>query len=305
MFSWKRDDAIGLYTINGTRIVHWAIDVSEDVKTSAFSSYGWSLVENANYYLYSPYNPTYFANAYPMTDLPITFDGQLQSANHRLAHISDYDFMMGQGNTSDDSADFTLNHLGAIVRIEFTSPKAAVYTGLYLSTTEEVFWKSAKMNLKTQSMSPVTLSSYTSLQLGNIGLDEGEKLEAFMVVAPVDLTDRKVTLTLTTLDGEEINMDVQANELKAGKLYLLNASEDGVGDEPNQAKRKAGSFTEPTVSAYDIPIDEEYKAITTGVSRKIHRPDTDEATYTLSGIRTNDTSVKGIFIKNGKKVIQK
>ena len=73
-FSWQYDDAIGVYTTKGTRIKHWALSVSNDGKAASFSSYGWSLVENRKYYLYYPYNDSYFLNDTPITNLPITFE---------------------------------------------------------------------------------------------------------------------------------------------------------------------------------------------------------------------------------------
>ena len=83
-FSWQYDDVIGVYTTKGTRIKHWALDVSDGGKAATFSSYGWSLVEKRKYYLYYPYNDSYFLNDTPITNLPITFEGQVQSENKSL-----------------------------------------------------------------------------------------------------------------------------------------------------------------------------------------------------------------------------
>ena len=128
-FSWQYDDVLGVYTTKGTRIKHWALG---DGKVTSFSSYGWSLVENCKYYLYYPYNNSYFVNDIPITNLPVTFDGQVQSENNSLTHIAGYDYMIGEGNTDENSADFTLNHLCSVLRIEFVSPKSATYTSVHL-----------------------------------------------------------------------------------------------------------------------------------------------------------------------------
>ena len=125
-FSWQYDDALGVYTTKGTRIKHWALSVSDDGKVASFSSYGWSLVENRKYYLYYPYNDSYFLNDTPITNLPITFEGQVQSENNSLSHLAAYDYMIGEGNTEETTADFKLNHLCSVIRIEYVSPKTAV-----------------------------------------------------------------------------------------------------------------------------------------------------------------------------------
>ena len=301
-FSWQYDDVIGVYTTKGTRIKHWALDVSDGGKAATFSSYGWSLVEKRKYYLYYPYNDSYFKNDTPITNLPITFDGQMQSGNNSLSHIATYDYMIGEGITDDNSADFKLNHLCSVIRIEYVSPKSAVYTNVALRTTDNVFCRTAEMNLETQSINPTGKDSYASLRLDRIEVEEGETLVAYLVVAPVDLTGWDVKLAIATEDGGEVEFDVQANELRAGKLYLLNTTE--IVEKSLSAKRRAISLQEPSVSTYDIPIDTGSEMVVTGIQQtKQNQTQASETLYTLSGIRTRESSAKGILIKNGKKVI--
>ena len=301
-FSWQYDDVIGVYTTKGTRIKHWALDVSDGGKAATFSSYGWSLVEKRKYYLYYPYNDSYFKNDTPITNLPITFDGQMQSGNNSLSHIATYDYMIGEGITDDNSADFKLNHLCSVIRIEYVSPKSAVYTNVSLRTTDNVFCRTAEMNLETQSINPTGKDSYASLRLDRIEVEEGETLVAYLVVAPVDLTGWDVKLAIATEDGDEVEFDVQANELRAGKLYLLNTTE--IVEKSLSAKRRASSLQEPSVSTYDIPIDTGSEIVVTGIQQtKQNQTQGSETLYTLSGIRTRESSAKGILIKNGKKVI--
>lgn len=301
-FSWQYDDVIGVYTTKGTRIKHWALDVSDGGKAATFSSYGWSLVEKRKYYLYYPYNDSYFKNDTPITNLPITFDGQMQSGNNSLSHIATYDYMIGEGITDDNSADFKLNHLCSVIRIEYVSPKSAVYTNVALRTTDNVFCRTAEMNLETQSINPTGKDSYASLRLGRIEVEEGETLVAYLVVAPVDLTGWDVKLAIATEDGGEVEFDVQANELRAGKLYLLNTTE--IVEKSLSTKRRASSLQEPSVSTYDIPIDTGSEIVVTEIQQtKQNQTQGSETLYTLSGIRTRESSAKGILIKNGKKVI--
>ena len=301
-FSWQYDDVIGVYTTKGTRIKHWALDVSDGGKAATFSSYGWSLVEKRKYYLYYPYNDSYFKNDTPITNLPITFDGQMQSGNNSLSHIATYDYMIGEGITDDNSADFKLNHLCSVIRIEYVSPKSAVYTNVALRTTDNVFCRTAEMNLETQSINPTGKDSYASLRLDRIEVEEGETLVAYLVVAPVDLTGWDVKLAIATEDGGGVEFDVQANELRAGKLYLLNTTE--IVEKSLSAKRRASSLQEPSVSTYDIPIDTGSEIVVTGIQQtKQNQTQGSETLYTLSGIRTRESSAKGILIKNGKKVI--
>lgn len=300
LFSWEYDDLVGVYTTKGTRIKHWALAASDDGKTSSFSSYGWSLVEDKKYYLYSPYNSSYFVNDIPITELPISFEGQMQMENNSLTHLAAYDYMMGEGNTIGSSADFTLNHLCSVLRIEFVSPKSATYTSIVLKTSNDVFCREATMNLETQSLSATSRESHVELSLANIAVDEGETLVAYMVVAPVDLSGRDVSLTIISDNGEETNLDVQARELKAGKLYLINTTNNE--GKSLSSKHRASSLTEPYISTSDIPIDRDSELIVTGIRQPKHNKAQDDgAVYTLSGIRAKQSSANGIIIRNGKK----
>ena len=299
-FSWQYDDALGVYTTKGTRIKHWALD---NGKEASFSSYGWSLVGNCKYYLYYPYNNSYFVNDIPITNLPITFEGQVQNENNSLAHIAAYDYMIGEGNTDENSADFTLNHLCSVIRIEYVSPKSAVYTGIALKSTEDLFCKNAEMNLEGQRLNQTEKDCYARLTLDRIAVDAGETLVAYMVVAPVELAGWDVKLAITSEDGEEVNLDLRADELKAGKLYMLNTTE--CEEKAFSTKHCASSLAEPCVGVADIPIDTDSEIIVTGIRQTEYDKTQDDGTiYTLSGIRTRQSAQKRIVIKNRKKVIQ-
>ena len=298
-FSWQYDDALGVYTTKGTRIKHWAL---ADGKVTSFSSYGWSLVENCKYYLYYPFNNSYFQNDIPITALPITFEGQVQSENNSLSHIAAYDYMMGEGSTDETSADFNMTHMCSVVRIEFVSPKSAVYTNIALKAKDELFCRTAEMNLETQSINPVEKDCYANLALDNIALEEGEKLVAYMVIAPVNLSGWDVKLAITSDDEKEIEFDVYANNLRAGKLYLLNTT--GIEEKELSTKHRASSLVEPSVGVADIPIDKDSEIIVTGIQQmKQNQEQDDGVVYTLSGIRTKQSSAKGIIIKKGKKCL--
>ena len=296
-FSWQYDDALGVYTTKGTRIKHWALD---NGKEASFSSYGWSLVGNCKYYLYYPYNNSYFVNDIPITNLPITFEGQVQSENNSLAHIAAYDYMIGEGNTDENSADFTLNHLCSVLRIEFVSPKSTTYTSIALRTSDDVFSQEAEMNLETQSLNTTLRGNNVELKLDNIAVNEGETLVAYMVVAPVDLSGWDVKLAIVSDDGEEISLDLRADELKAGKLYLLNNTE--CVEKSLSTKHRVSNLAEPSVSVADIPIDSDSEIIVTGIRHmEYEKAQDDGAIYTLSGIRTKQSYANGVIIRNGKK----
>ena len=211
--------------------------------------------------------------------------------------------MIGEGNTEETSADFNLNHICSVIRIEYVSPKSAVYTNVALKTTDNLFCQTAEMNLETQSINPMVKDNFANLKLDKIAVEEGETLVAYMVVAPVDLSGWDVKLAITSEDGEEINLDVLANELRAGKLYLLNTT--GIEEKELSTKHRASSLAEPSVSVADIPIDTDSEIIVTGIQQtKYNQEQEDGVVYTLSGIRTKQSSAKGIIIRNRKKVIQ-
>ena len=210
--------------------------------------------------------------------------------------------MIGEGNTGETSADFNMIHTCSVIRIDFVSPKSAVYTNVALKAANELFFQTAEMNLETQSINPVAKKSYANLALDDIAVEEGEKLVAYMIVAPVDLSGKDVKLVVTSDDEKEIEFDVKARELRAGKLYLFNTPE--IEKKEVSTKHRASSLAEPSVSVVDIPIDTDSEIIVTGIQQtKYNQEQDDDIAYTLSGIRTKQSSAKGVIIKNGKKCL--
>ena len=278
-FSWTSSDITCAYTESATRIKLFAENISSDPHSLTLCAYGWGLVPNTKYYGYYPYNSDYHTKALPMTALPISYKGQTQQGNASIGHIAAFDFMTSQTTSTSDACHFNFNHLGSIVRIECPVNVNAKISSITISAGDEVFTTAATMNVTNNEVTATEKSTTFSLTLNDVELTEGNVLVAYMMMAPVNLQNVPVDITLTTNDGKTAQQTFTGPDMKPGKLYsvVMNAEfeseendDDPNGDdvlarknivsiEQNEDKLAAASavIEYPTASATDFELDTE------------------------------------------------
>lgn len=139
------------------------------------------------YYSYYPYTNEGVFNA---TNVPISFRGQVQTANEQMgyyfkntteadvlflasekeaaAHLGKYDFMVSDGTAAaDNEVKFYFTHVGSIVRFYMTCPSTAdenmFYDSLQVYNSQANFTLDATMNLATKELTPTKTSHVMSL----------------------------------------------------------------------------------------------------------------------------------------------
>lgn len=192
-FSWKYDDTVVLFTDQGNRMLFWAFD--ENGNNTKFTADGWGVAGNSFFTLFYPY--TNRSGSTPETALPMTYDGQKQTANGNTSHLSAYDYMKTPRTRSTDTElNFAFSHLGSVIRFEIAMPSTQQLTSLTLNTE-----------------TPITLA------LDGIKVPKGENLVAYMMVPPMTLTNEGLKVTLTNSFGQVAEMTVCGSEILAGKCY--------------------------------------------------------------------------------------
>lgn len=247
-FAWQYDDAIAIFTDDGTRIKLWA--VNGDGNSSDFSAYGWGMELNFPYTAYSPCTNNSGYN--PDTFLPMTYAGQQQAKNDDASHLAQFDYMKSQRTYSTSTAlHFDFQHLGSVIRYEITMPETVTLTNLTLNTDTPI-----------------------SLSLGNINVAANGTLVAYMMVPPMQFADGKVSVTLQDKEGREVTMNIEATEIVAGKCYPVELTcPEFDAEEPAKAQvlmaktstakpiahtTAIESILYPTATTPDFPIDEEH-----------------------------------------------
>ena len=180
--------------------------------SSKLESEGFKLMDGVSYYAFIP---AYSFNiTSESSSIPVTFEGQRQTANNSTAHLKYFDYACAAANKVEDSnsLEFELkNQVGWIVLEHLFSEDAKGVTSITLSTEDKLFTSSCKLDATTSTLKYNKYSSTLTLELGTAngnGLDfaKGEYLRAFLTTAPVDLSGKELTITANKADGTSVEL---------------------------------------------------------------------------------------------------
>ena len=219
--TWKSGDKFGLYYSGTSSDVSAAFTVKTGGSTvGTFTNEGFTLNKSASYYAFYPYNSSATPSAASMT-----FTGQTQAANNDAAHIAAKNYMYAKVTTSSTGVPSAVNfkNVGAILQFRL-SPAAGTYKSLAVKSSSGKFITAGKLNMTTGAVTSTSTSLTQILALNNITVASGEELVANMLVAPVDLSASKLTLTLTDTSDKTTSVTVSGDKIESGCIYQFSAS---------------------------------------------------------------------------------
>ena len=210
-FTWAKYENLVVFGNTDAALLR---TMTAGTETSKLESKGFQLMDDINYYAYIPaYNFTITTES---TSIPVTFEGQRQAENNNTAHLKYYDYACAKAEKVEgsNSLEFNLKNQVAWIIVEhlFAEDMEGV-TSITLSTSDDLFTSSCKLDATTSNYGKYgkKLSSYLTLNLGpdnGSGLDfvNGEYLRAFFTTAPVDLSDKELTITANKADGTSVEL---------------------------------------------------------------------------------------------------
>ena len=220
-FTWAENDVVGIYPNAGDQ-VSFPMTSGAGTKRADFDGGGWALKGNYTYSAYYPYNVenTYYGRSY--TALPISYLGQRQTENNSTAGLGAYDYMVATASTPESgNVTFNFSHIGSVLYIQLTTPKAATFTQLTLSTNEAIFITEATVNISNATLTPTSTAKEVTLELDNVAIEAGGTLYAWMLIAPMNANGKTLTATATTSDAETQTVDIVGKNYLTGKAYQL------------------------------------------------------------------------------------
>ncbi len=176
--------------------------------SSKLESKGFQLMDGINYYAYIP--AAKFDITTDFRYIPLTFEGQRQTANNNTYHLKSYDYACAQATKASgaNSLEFNLkNQVGWIVVEHLFTEETKGVTSLTLSTTDPLFTSSCSLDATTSTISGNKYSTSLTLTLGTAAgfdFDKGEYSMSFFTTAPVDLSGKELTITAHKADGTSI-----------------------------------------------------------------------------------------------------
>lgn len=310
--TWDSKDVGSVFTEMGTCLRLWQKSLADNGHTSILTLNGWALTPNANFYAAFPYQPE-FSNA-KTNSLPITYSGQEQSGNGNTAHLAAFDFMTAAAQSTSDALNFDLSHHGCILRISCPVYESLTAELITLASDKAVFTQDATINAVDGTLTPSKNEKSQSLRLNGISLANGDTLVAYIMLAPLDLSGKKLTITIKTSKGNKV-LTVKGSKMIAGKCYVADATQENISGQQSAARLRndgneltATSIDSPTARISDFPLDNDNPLVLEVTENSINEVVTeseDAPTYSVNGTRTKSGhQPKGtIYIHNRKKYI--
>ncbi len=223
---WAAGDTIGIFPNVGGQ-VEFPIQEGTESNQAVFDGGGWALKSNSTYAAYYPFSKW---NVFRDNEtISLVYTGQTQADNGSSAHLGKYDYQATGGVTTNSSGylNFQFKHLGALMAFNLTVPKAGTYTSLTLTSSEDVFVTKAELDISGQTpvLKPTETSNTFTLSLDDIELQSNNaELTAYMMLAPVDLSQGSLELSLNGSSNYRTSLD--GHSLDAGKQYTISSSFD-------------------------------------------------------------------------------
>jgi len=219
--TWTAGDTIGIFPNEGGQ-VEFPIQAGTESNQATFDGGGWALRSNSTYAAYYPFCKW---NVFRDNEtILLDYTGQTQAANGSSEHLAKYDYQATGGVQTNSSGylNFQFKHLGALMVFNLTVPKAGTYTSLTLTSPEKVFVTKVELDISgaEPELKPTGTSNSITLQLDNIELvSDNSELTAYMILAPTDLAEGSLELSLNGSSNYSHNLT--GHQLEAGKQYVI------------------------------------------------------------------------------------
>lgn len=250
VFAWTEGDVIGVVPCDDrtmqTNFVLYSI--SEDAHKASFDGGEWALKEGSSYAAYYPFQPVVLTSA---STVNVSFTGQKQAADNSLAHLGAYDYLYASPVVAaSDKVLFNFKHKATLFRVKLNVADAAVYTGLTVNASKEIFALDADFNVADGTFTAGTMSSAMDLELDNISVSKGSEFTAWLMVLPnAQSRYAAITVTLTDNAGNKYTYDSETlcPEFKAGKAYSMSFDKL----DPDIIFKDNFNWLRPLIDAYD------------------------------------------------------
>lgn len=228
-FTWGKNDTVGIFPDKGDQ-VSFPMTSGSGTKTATFDGGGWALKASSTYASYYPFKRDMTLDK---TAIPVSYEGQRQVGNGSTSHLGAYDYMAAKATTAENgSVNFNYEHLGCLLQINATLPKACSITSVsFITNTNYDFQKfiskgSFSLDSETPSIVSLKKTNEISLSISDLQLsEENLGMVAYMMIAPHNFYTNHITIKIETESGDIYYSNLENNlTCEAGKAYKINCS---------------------------------------------------------------------------------
>lgn len=237
-FTWNYSDTIGIYSRLGAWTQFPLYGKTSDTE-AIFKNFGFDLKPNESYMAFYPYQKPWLLNNFFVVYEDVYGNNcQVQQNNGSTDHLSKYNFMYGNlESDANRQAKVEFKMVGALLNVELQVPDAT-YTQLIVdlpTVTENIHAANRAAGVLSDgtvtgipfsslSLDDTRYSSRLHLKLNNIKPDAQGMLHLYMMIAPNDASNGKISLKLVDNKNNETTYQTQTNgeNMESGKFYTIS-----------------------------------------------------------------------------------
>ena len=229
-FGWTPGDRVGILPDEGAQVFFAIPEPKEGeqlTNKAKFDGGAWALKAESDYAAYYPFVKDFDLDR---TAVPVLYTGQKQVGNNNTAHLGDYDYMGSRPvqTNVNGGVTFDFDHVGALVLVKFTVPKAGtVLKNITLRAEDAGFTIDGTYDLTSQEGFPVTATTTSDAMTMDVEyttIADNEEVTVYLMTAPVDLSDKTLDVSVAYGEGGVVlEYTCPGKNLQAAGGYLLTA----------------------------------------------------------------------------------
>ena len=236
-FSWTPGDRVGILPDAGAQVFFEIPQpeegdeplTDEERRKATFDGGAWALKATSNYAAYYPFIKDYDLDR---EKVPVDYTGQKQTGIN-TNHLGAYDYLGAHIMTTNASGgvNFSFDHVGALVLLRFNVPEAGTtLKNVTMSADGVTFTTKGTYDLTVNGTFVITpaneggISSSLNVEVDYTTTVDNEEVTVYFMAAPVNLSDKKVDVTVAYGEGEDVlSFEADGKNLLAGYGHLLEA----------------------------------------------------------------------------------
>ena len=178
------------------------------------------------YNAYYPFDKANFESADSKETIPVSYIGQEQTGTDCCVGPFDYTYADWK-EPENGSISFNFHHLGSFLVLTLPLPATTTYTSLILNADQAVIPTKGTYDLTAATPTFIpdqeSLASSLTMNLNNYNGTAADEAVFYMMLPPVDLSERALTVTLTTADAS-CTFDLDPFVSQARKLKKITGT---------------------------------------------------------------------------------
>ena len=224
--TWMSGDVVGIFPREGYQ-EPFAIPANQVGQVWAeFDGGYWAMKDGWTYNAYYPFDKANFESADSKEMIPVSYIGQEQTGTDCCVGPFDYTYADWK-EPENGSISFNFHHLGSFLVLTLPLPATATYTSLILNADQAVIPTKGTYDLTAATPTFIpdqeSLASSLTMTLNNYNGTADDEAVFYMMMPPVDLSERALTVTLTTADAS-CTFDLDPFVSQARKLKKLTGT---------------------------------------------------------------------------------